>query len=87
MFSWVLWKFLLLVMPLEKVIACATVNAARAIPAFQGLGTLRPGVPADIAVFELRQGDFEFVDNLDTKRTGHQKLVASAVITGGKRVR
>ena len=86
-FPTVLSKFLLLGMPLEKVIACATVNAARAVPAFNGLGTLRKGVPADIAVFELRQGDFEFVDNLDTKRTGHQKLVASAVITGGKRVR
>ena len=74
-------------MPLEKVIACATVNAARAIPAFRELGTLRVGVPADIAVFELRQGDFEFVDNVDAKRTGHQKLVTDAVIAAGKRVR
>jgi dihydroorotase len=86
-FPTVLSKFLLLGMPLEKVIACATVNAARVIPAFNGLGTLRKGVPADIAVFELRQGDFEFVDNLDAKRIGRQKLVAHAVIAGGKRAR
>ena len=86
-FPTVLSKFLLLGMPLEKVIACATANAARVIPAFQGLGTLRKGAPADVAVFELRQGDFEFVDNVDAKRIGHQKLVASAVIAGGKRVR
>ncbi|MGH9784483.1 MAG: amidohydrolase family protein [Terriglobia bacterium] len=85
-FPTVLSKFLLLGMPLEKVIACATANAARAIPAFQGLGTLRKGAPADIAVFELRQGDFEFVDNLDAKRIGRQKLVAYIVINGGKRV-
>ena len=86
-FPTVLSKFLLLGMPLEKVIACATANAARAIPAFRELGTLRVGVPADIAVFELRQGDFEFVDNVDAKRTGHQKLVTDAVIAAGKRVR
>lgn len=52
----------------------------------KGLGTLRAGVPADVAVFELRQGDFEFVDNLNTKRIGHQKLVPHAVIASGKRV-
>jgi len=26
----------------------------------------------------LREGDFEFVDNVDAKRSGHQKLIASA---------
>jgi dihydroorotase len=86
-FPTVLSKFLLLGMPLDRVIACATVNAARAIPAFRELGTLRVGAPADVAVFELRQGDFEFVDNVDAKRTGRQKLATDAVITGGKRVR
>ena len=89
-FPTVLSKFLMLGMPLDRVIACATVNAARAIPAFNelgGLGTLRIGAPADVAVLELRQGDFEFVDNEDAKRTGHQKLVTDAVIAAGKRVR
>lgn len=85
-FPTVLSKFLLLGMPLDRVIASGTVNAALAIPAFKGLGTLRAGVPADVAVFELRQGDFEFVDNLNTKRIGHQKLVPHAVIASGKRV-
>ena len=83
----VMSKFLMLGMPLERLIACATANAARAIPAFKELGTLRAGAPADVAVFELRQGDFEFVDNEDAKRTGHQKLVTEAVIAGGRRVR
>jgi len=86
-FPTVLSKFLMLGMPLDRVIACATVNAARAIPAFRELGTLRTGAPADVAVFELRQGDFEFVDNEDAKRTGHQKLVTEVVIAAGERVR
>jgi dihydroorotase len=86
-FPTVLSKFLLLGVPLDRVIACGTVNAARAIPAFQNLGTLRVGAPADVAIFELQQGNFEFVDNADAKRTGHQKLVTDAVIASGKRVR
>jgi dihydroorotase len=82
----VMSKFLMLGMPLERVIACATSNAAKAIPEFKPYGTLRTGAVADVAIFELQQGDFEFVDNADTKRTGRQKLAPYAVIAGGKRV-
>jgi dihydroorotase len=85
-FPTVLSKFLLLGMSLPQVIACATVNAARAIAPFRDLGTLGVGAPADVAVFDLREGEFEFVDNLNAKRVGRQKLVPFAVIAGGRRV-
>ncbi len=85
-FPTVLSKFLSLGMSLEQVVACATVNAARAIPPFKELGTLRVGALADLAVFDLREGDFEFVDNEYNKRIGHQKLVPVAVVSGGRRV-
>jgi dihydroorotase len=84
-FPTVLSKFLMLGLPLDQVIARATVNSARAIAQFKSLGTLRTGAPADVAVLELREGDFEFVDNANAKRTGHQKLVPYAAIAGGKR--
>jgi dihydroorotase len=79
-------KFLMLGMPLDRAVACVTNHAAANIKVFRDLGTLRPGAPADIAIFELRDGDFEFVDNVDAKRTGHQKLVAAGVVAGGKKV-
>ncbi len=82
----VMSKFLLLGMPLERVIACATVNAARVFEAFNDRGTLNVGAPADVAVLELREGTFEFVDNYDGKRTGRQRLFPSATVLGGKRV-
>jgi len=85
-FPTVLSKFLLLGMSLEQVVACATVNAARSIRPFKELGTLRLGAPADLAVFELRDGDFEFVDNESNKRIGHQELVPVAVVAAGRRV-
>jgi dihydroorotase len=86
-FPTVLSKFLLLGLPLDQVIARATINAARAIAPFRDLGTLAVGAPADVSVFELQTGEFEFVDNERTKRVGRQKLVPSTVIVGGRQVR
>jgi dihydroorotase len=81
----VISKFLLLGMPLDKVIAAATVNAARIFPAFEDRGTLNVGAPADVAVLELRDGTFEFLDNYEGKRAGKQRLFPVATVIGGKR--
>ena len=82
----VLSKFLLMGMPLNQVIACATSNAAKAFREFNPYGTLRPGAVADVTVLEETRGDFEFVDNFRNKRNGSRKLVARAVVVGGRRV-
>ena len=50
------------------------------------LSTLHVGAPADVAVLELREGSFEFVDNFGGKRTGRQRLFPNATVLGGKRV-
>src|SRR5882672_5542653 len=81
----VMSKFLMFGMPLDQVIACATVNAARVFDAFSDRGTLNVGAPADIAVLELREGSFEFLDNYQGKRTGKQRLFPVATVVGGKR--
>lgn len=78
-------KFLLMGMPLHQAIACVTVNAARAIRELNPYGTLRVGATADITLLELTKGTFEFVDNYGGKRMGSQRLVARAVLAGGKR--
>src|SRR6516162_5283888 len=67
----VMSKFLMFGMPLDQVIACATVNAARAFAAFNDRGTLNVGAPADVAVLELRNGT--------------QRLFPVATVLGGKR--
>jgi dihydroorotase len=82
----VMSKFLMMGMPLDQVIACATVNASRAFPVFQNKGTLKVGAPADIAVLELREGNFEFVDNYKNTRNGRQRLFPSGTVLAGKRV-
>ena len=85
-FPSVLSKFLMLGMPLDQVIARGTINSARSIAAFKDLGTLKTGAPADVAVLDVKDGDFEFVDNYKGTRRGKRKLVAQAVVKDGKRV-
>jgi dihydroorotase len=80
----VISKFLMLGMPIDQVIACATINASRLFPVFRDRGTLKPGAPADIAVLDLRHGSFEFVDNFGNKRKGAERLFPVATILGGK---
>jgi len=81
----VLSKLLMFGVPLPQVIAMGTVNAAAAFPAFKGLGTLRVGAPADVSVLDLREGSFEFVDNVGGKRSGRQRLFPRATVIGGRR--
>ena len=81
----VMSRFLMFGMPLSQVIACSTVNAARVFPAFDHRGTLNVGAPADVAIMELREGSFEFVDNYKGKRNGKQCLFPIATVLNGKR--
>ena len=82
----VLSKFLNFGMTLDQVVARATVNASRIFPLFHDRGTLNVGAPADVAVLELREGTFEFVDNYENIRTGRQRLFPSETVLGGERV-
>ena len=82
----VMSKFLNFGMTLDQVVARATVNASRLFPLFRDRGTLNVGAPADVAVLELRDGTFEFVDNYGNTRTGRQRLFPSETVLGGTRV-
>ncbi|HUQ53811.1 MAG TPA: amidohydrolase family protein [Gammaproteobacteria bacterium] len=73
-------------MSVADVVACATFNAARTFAVFRDRGTLNVGAPADVAVLELREGEFEFVDNYDNKLKGRQRLFPGETVLGGVRV-
>jgi len=77
-------KFLVLGLTLPQVVERATMNAARLFAFPQGLGTLRPGAEADLAVFSLEEGQFEFVDALGARREGHQRLAPVATVKAGR---
>jgi dihydroorotase len=82
----VMSKFIMFGMPLSQIIAAATLNAARCFPSFDDRGTLNVGAPADVAILELRDGSFEFLDNYKGTRTGRQRLFPAETVLAGKRV-
>ena len=71
-------------LPLEDVIEKATFSAAKAIQREEQLGHLKVGTVADVAVFEVLDGEFEFFDSHGTKFIGHKKLKAALTIREGK---
>jgi dihydroorotase len=77
-------KFLLLRLNLEEVVRRATSNPAKAFKFPSGTGSLGIGSVADIAVFDLREGAFEFVDSMGEKRLGHQKFIPLATVKAGR---
>jgi dihydroorotase len=73
-------------MTVPQAIARATTNASRTFEVFRDRGTLNVGAPADVALLELREGNFEFLDNYGNKRTGNQRFFPSGTVLGGKRI-
>jgi dihydroorotase len=77
-------KFLHLGLTLEQVIARVTTHPAKTFGFPAGLGTLREGALADVAVFSLQEGDFSFADSLGQRRIGHRKLTPVATVKSGR---
>jgi len=77
-------KFLQYGMSVDQVVAAATINASHMFPVFKNRGTLKAGSPADIALLDLREGTFEYLDNFSNKTTGHQRLFPSGCLLAGK---
>jgi dihydroorotase len=77
-------KFLAFGMSIVEVVACATSHASHAFQVFEDRGTLNVGAPADVALLELRDGDFEFLDNYENRITGKQRLFPSGTVLAGK---
>ncbi len=73
-------------MTLGEAIARGTVNPSRIFPLFNDRGTLNVGAPANVALLELREGSFEFLDNFKNTITGRQRLFPTATVLAGKRI-
>lgn len=76
-------KFLCLGLPLDEVIRASTANAAAALGRPE-LGSLRPGSVGDATVLSLVEGSFDYVDVVGERLVGDRRLVAEAVVLGGR---
>lgn len=77
-------KFLMLGVPLERVIEMSTTRPAKVLGREEQLGTLRIGTPADVAVLEQQTGRFVLTDSYGGTRTGRELLIAACTIRGGE---
>lgn len=77
-------KFLLLGVPIERVIEMSTTRPARILKREDEIGTLRIGTIADIAVLERHSGKFEFTDSYGLSRIGGELLTAATTIRRGE---
>jgi len=76
-------KFLCLGMPLDRVIASTTVNAAMAIKRPE-LGTLKVGAVGDATLLRLEEGSFDYVDSTGEHLDGNQRLTSAGVVIAGR---
>jgi len=79
----VMSKMLNLGMPLEEVILRSTWRPAQVIHR-EELGHLSVGAAADVAVLNLRQGNFGFVDVYGARLRGNRKLEAELTLRNGR---
>jgi len=79
----VMSKFLAMGVPLEDVIRRSTINPASEIKRGK-LGSLTPGNPADIAVFEELNGYFTYYDVKKNTLVGDKKIQAVFTLYGGR---
>lgn len=79
----VMSKFLNMNMSLKEVIAASTWQPALIIKR-PDLGHLSEGAVADVAILNLRKGDFGFIDTRGKKLSGDQKLECELTIREGK---
>lgn len=79
----VMSKFMLMGMDLKEVIKASTWSPAQAIQR-EELGNLSVGAPADIAVLNLRKGNFGFFDYTGYRQEGLEKLECEMTVRDGK---
>ena len=77
-------KLMHLGLPLADVIEKATFSAAKAIQREDQIGNLKVGTVADVAVFDVLEGEFEYFDSHGTKFIGNKKIKTELTIREGK---
>jgi dihydroorotase len=78
-----LGKFHALGMTLPEVVACATVNAARAIRKPE-LGTLKPGALGEASIFEVVHASTDYKDVLGETITTDRGFAARGLVLDGR---
>lgn len=76
-------KFYALGLDLKEIVRCATENPAAAIR-HTDLGSLRVGAIGDATLFDIENGEFEYVDAVGARLRSAKRLRALVTVIGGQ---
>ena len=79
-------KMMYLGMSFDDVLLRTTAAPAKIINRMEGLGTLRVGGPADVALLAIEDGAFPLTDSQKNTVTAKQRVISKLTICRGKRV-
>jgi dihydroorotase len=77
-------EFLALGMDLKKVVEMSTINAARALGEGDRIGSLGPGMQADVSILEVLSGQWTFLDSGRNGLEGNRYILPIAAVKLGK---
>jgi dihydroorotase len=77
-------KFLALGLTMEQVVACCTINPARAVGWQDRIGTLEPGREADLAVLQVLDEPARLRDSVGGEMTHRQRIAVRWTVRGGE---
>src|SRR6185436_18938894 len=78
-------KLLHLGMSFDDVLLRTTANPAKVVGHIEGLGTLRPGAPADLAVLAVEDGEFRLIDSQKNVVSAKKRIVNKLTVCRGRR--
>ena len=81
--SLIMSKFLNMGLTFDQIVERTTVNAARAIRHSE-LGSFREGSPADLALFQIQQGKFGFLDSGYTRLNADKRVACVMAVRDGE---
>jgi dihydroorotase len=79
-------KLMYLGMSFDDVLSRTTIAPAKIINRVEGMGTLKVGGPADIALLAIEEGSFPLTDSQKNTVNAKQRVVSKLTICRGKRV-
>jgi dihydroorotase len=79
-------KLMHLGMSFDDVLSRTTAAPAKIVNRLEGMGTLKVGGPADVALLAIEEGAFPLIDSQRNTVTAKQRVISKLTICRGKRV-
>jgi hypothetical protein len=80
-------KMLYLGMSVDDILVRVTAAPAKIINRLEGMGQIKVGGPADLALLELEEGQFGLIDSQRNTVTANKRFISRATIVKGRRMR